>query len=74
VLMCGVFTGGMTHHGPGSREWNALLDPYRDRGRVSHAVQFAPLHRAGCDRAVYDALKRSVGIGSLRRGAPWRLC
>lgn len=27
VLMCGVFTGGMAHHGPGSREWNALLDP-----------------------------------------------
>ena len=27
VLMCGVFTGGMPNHGPGGREWNALLDP-----------------------------------------------
>ena len=27
VLMCGVFTGGMASHGPGAREWNALIDP-----------------------------------------------
>jgi inosine-uridine nucleoside N-ribohydrolase len=26
VLMCGVFTGGKDH-GPGNREWNALVDP-----------------------------------------------
>jgi purine nucleosidase len=26
VLMCGVFTGGKDH-GPGDREWNALVDP-----------------------------------------------
>ena len=26
VLMCGVFTGGYGH-GPGDREWNALVDP-----------------------------------------------
>ncbi len=26
VLMCGVFTGGHGH-GPGDREWNALVDP-----------------------------------------------
>jgi inosine-uridine nucleoside N-ribohydrolase len=26
VLMCGVFTG-RAGHGPGSREWNALVDP-----------------------------------------------
>jgi purine nucleosidase len=26
VLMCGVFTAG-AGHGPGSREWNALVDP-----------------------------------------------
>jgi purine nucleosidase len=26
VLMCGVFTGGHGH-GPGAREWNALVDP-----------------------------------------------
>ncbi len=27
VLMCGVFQGGAHSHGPGAREWNALLDP-----------------------------------------------
>jgi purine nucleosidase len=26
VLMCGVYTGG-AGHGPGTREWNALVDP-----------------------------------------------
>lgn len=38
VLMCGVFTGGMAHHGPGSREWNALLDPIATAIVFRHAV------------------------------------
>jgi purine nucleosidase len=39
VLMCGVFTAG-AGHGPGSREWNALVDP------IATAVVFqTPLPR-----------------------------
>lgn len=38
VLMCGVFTGGLPNHGPGSREWNALLDPIATAIVFRHAA------------------------------------
>ena len=36
VLMCGVFTGG-AGHGPGRREWNALVDPVASALVFRHA-------------------------------------
>ncbi len=37
VLMCGVFTGA-AGHGPGDREWNALIDPIATALTVRHGA------------------------------------